>query len=79
METGTFQTATVQDYVSTYFIPLKYASGKDAEQFMRFSVTATPTFVILDADGNEIYRTRGYYEADDFISQLETARAKAAS
>jgi thioredoxin-related protein len=78
METGTFQTASVEEVVNTYFVPLKYESGKSAEQFMRFSVKATPTYVVLDADGNEIYRTIGYYEADDFISQLKIARAKVA-
>ena len=78
METGTFQTASVEEVVNTYFVPLKYESGKDAEQFMRFSVTATPSYVVLDANGNEIYRTIGYYEADDFISQLKIARAKVA-
>ncbi len=77
METGTFQTASVQESVNTYFVPLKFESGKDAEQFMRFSVTATPAYVVLDANGNEIYRTIGYYEADDFISQLKIARENA--
>ncbi len=78
METGTFQTASVQESVNTYFVPLKYESGKDAEQFMRFSVKATPSYIVLDANGNEIYRTIGYYEADDFISQLKIARDKIA-
>ena len=78
METGTFQTASVQGNVNTYFVPLKFESGKDAEQFMRFSVTATPAYVVLDANGNEIYRTIGYYDTDDFISQLKIAREKVA-
>lgn len=76
METGTFLKENVQEHIKKYFIPLKYESGRDSEQFLRFDVKATPTFIILDSKGNEIHRIIGFYSADDFIKQLELARVK---
>lgn len=76
METGTFLKEDVQRHIKKYFIPLKYESGRDAEQFQRFAVKATPTFIVLDSQGNEVYRTIGFYSPDDFIGQLEIAHSK---
>ncbi|MCK5512470.1 MAG: hypothetical protein KAI96_06655 [Thermodesulfovibrionia bacterium] len=78
METGTFLKDNVQIHINKYFIPVKYESGKDSEQFSRFAVMATPTFIFLNSKGDEICRTIGFYSADDFIKQLEHARASAA-
>jgi thioredoxin-related protein len=77
METGTFPDETVRELMNKYFIPLKYESGKDAEQFLRFGIRATPTFVFLDSKGDEIHRIIGYFSTDDFIKQLESARSSA--
>ncbi|UCH45441.1 MAG: hypothetical protein JSV11_01690 [Nitrospiraceae bacterium] len=74
METGTFLQENVKKYIGNYFVPLKYESGRDAEQFLRFSIRGTPTYVVLDAGGNEIYRLIGYNHADDFIRELDSAR-----
>ena len=73
METGTFPDETVQKYIREYFIPVKYESGRDAEQFSRFSVFSIPSFFILDADGDEVYRMLGYYSPDDFVTQFISA------
>ena len=74
METGTFLNDAVQDHILENFIPVKYESGKDAEQFTRFSISATPTYIILDARGDEVYRMIGYYSPEDLIGQLVSAR-----
>jgi thioredoxin-related protein len=74
METGTFLKEKVQEYVMKRFIPVKYESGRDAEQFLRFGVRLTPSFVFLNSNGDEIYRTVGFFSAGDFIKQLEQAR-----
>jgi len=74
METGTFLQKDVQDHIRENFIPLKYQTGKDAEQFTRFNVFALPTFVILDSEGDEVYRMVGYYKPEDFIGQMISAR-----
>jgi thioredoxin-related protein len=76
METGTFLDGAVQEFISKYFVLLKYESGKDGEQFMRFNVRGTPSFVVLDADGNELSRIVGFQEPAQLIEQLESVRAE---
>jgi thiol:disulfide interchange protein DsbD len=74
METGTFLNDAAQDHIRENFIPVKYESGKDAEQFTRFNVVAYPTYIILDAKGDEVYRMIGYYSPEDLIGQLVSAQ-----
>lgn len=71
METGTLPQEAVREHLSKYFVPLKFQSGRDADQFLRFDVRATPTYVILDEKGNELKRFIGYQSAEDFIRLLE--------
>ena len=78
MKTCTLITQGVQDYIKINFIPIKYESGADSEQFMRCGVTAKPAVIVLDSEGNEIFRKIGYFEPDVFIEKLEMARKKAA-
>jgi thioredoxin-related protein len=59
--------------VNASFIPLKYESGPDAEQFLRFGIRGTPTFIFLDSEGNEIYRVVGFHSPDDFIKEMRKA------
>jgi thioredoxin-related protein len=70
METDTFLKAEVQDVVNGSFVSLKFESGKDAEQFLRFGIKATPTYIFLDREGNELHRVIGFYSAGDFIRVL---------
>ena len=77
MNKCTLLTENVQEYIRTYFIPLKYESGVDSDQFIRFAVTAKPAIIVLDSEGNEIFRKIGYFEPDLFIEKLEKAREKA--
>jgi thioredoxin-related protein len=74
METGTFLDDNVQQYMNRYFVALKYESGKDGEQFMRFAVAGTPTCIIFDGEGNEVQRFKGYLTADDFVESMEDVR-----
>lgn len=78
MNKCTLITESVMDYISRYFVPVKYESGKDADQFMRFCVTAKPAMIVLDSAGNEIFRKIGYFEPDIFMEKLDKARKKAA-
>jgi thioredoxin-related protein len=71
METVTFLRENVQEYIINNFVPLKYNSGNDAEQFRRFDVRMTPTYVVLDAEGNETGRVIGYQAPDEFIDQID--------
>jgi thioredoxin-related protein len=78
MNTCTLITPRVQDYIKIHFISIKYESGADSDQFMRFGVTAKPAVLVFDSEGNEIFRKIGYFEPDVFIEKLEMARKKAA-
>jgi len=78
MKKCTLLTECVQEYIKKHFIPIKYESGADSDQFMRFGVTAKPAILVLDSGGNEIFRKIGYFEPDLFIKKLEMARKKAA-
>jgi thioredoxin-related protein len=78
MKSCTLISECVQDYVNKYFIPIKYESGADSDQFMRFDVTARPAIIVFDAEGIEIFRKIGYFEPELFVKKLEMAIKKAA-
>jgi thioredoxin-related protein len=73
METVTFPAEAVKGMIDRYFIPLKYESGSDAEQFLRFGIRATPTVIFLDSEGNEIHRHVGFLGAETFLKEMEKA------
>ena len=78
METGTFPDKDLQLEIGAHFIAVKYRSGHDADQFYRFGVSVEPAFLVLDSEGNEIYRKIGYFEPSLLIEQLRKAQKKAA-
>ncbi len=78
MGAGTFPDRALQQYIEKNYVPVKYVSGVDSEQFHRYGIMAEPAFIVLDPEGNEIYRKIGYFMADLLIEQLEKAKEKAA-
>jgi thioredoxin-related protein len=78
MNNGTLIDDRVRAYINKFFVPVKYESGLDSEQFMRFNITAKPAILVLDSAGNEIFRKIGCFEPVIFIEKLEKARNKAA-
>lgn len=44
---------------------------EDTEKASRYRITATPTLVFLDHDGNEVYRLLGYQEGDEIRARIE--------
>ncbi|MBI4682671.1 MAG: thioredoxin family protein [Nitrospirae bacterium] len=78
MKKCTLITESVKEYIKKFFVPLKYESGRDSDQFLRFGVSAKPAFLVLDSEGNEVFRKIGYFDPDLFIGKLEKARKKAA-
>ena len=76
METGVFPTIPLQEFIDQHFVPVKFASGTDADQFSRYDIRRVPTFLVLDQEGNEVFRETGYFEADLLIEKLEEARKK---
>jgi thioredoxin-related protein len=78
MKSSTLIAECVQDYVNEHFIPLRYESGSDSDQFMRFDVVARPAILVFDDEGTEIFRKIGYFEPEVFIKKLEMAIKKGA-
>ena len=72
METGAFLKDEVIDHINKGYVAMKFESGKDGEQFMRFNVRGTPTFLVLDAEGNELHRMMGFMGHEELLKQLST-------
>ena len=47
--------------------------GEDPEVAKKYNIKAYPTFLILDADGNEINRVVGRGDAVGFIARVKKA------
>ncbi len=78
LKASTLTAGCVRECVQEHFIAIKYESGADSEQFMRFDVHAKPATLVFDAEGNEIFRKIGYFEPEVFVTKLEMAIKKAA-
>jgi len=74
MEAGVFPNIALQELIDQHFVPVKFVSGIDADQFSRYDIKAVPTLLILDQEGNEVFREIGYYEAELLIKKLEKAK-----
>jgi TolA-binding protein len=73
MGTVTYSNEKVVKFVDFTFVPVQIeTSHKDLVE--QFKVTWTPTVILLDADGNEKYRTVGYLAPDDFIATYMVAK-----
>ena len=70
MDSITFQNAAVKALIDKSFVPLKFESGRDAEQFLRFQVKGTPTTIVLSSGGDETGRITGYQPPDELIKVL---------
>ena len=58
-------------FINNNFIPVRLHVKKHPEAMPRFNVDWTPTVLIVDADGKELYRTEGYLPPDEFLGQLQ--------
>ena len=63
--------ARVAAFINTNFIPVRLHVKNHGDQMKRFSVDWTPTVLLVDSDGKELYRIEGYLPADDFLGQLQ--------
>ena len=71
METGTFLQEKVSTYINEHFVPLKFEPGAGDDQFRHFNIRATPTCLVLDKEGKELSRIVGFYNADEFLGQMD--------
>lgn len=73
MAKNIFPLKSVGDYMNASFICIKLDAEKEGvEQARLYKIDAYPTMVIVDADGQEIYRkVGGTNSGDEFIAELK--------
>ncbi len=71
-----FPTKEAGDYFNKNFVNIKIdmEKGEGVDIAKKYSISAYPTFLILDGDGNEIGRIIGGGELDKFIKQVDQAK-----
>ncbi|MDO5525947.1 MAG: thioredoxin family protein [Prevotella sp.] len=72
MARDVFPQKELGDYMNKTFVCVKYDAEKEEKELVgRSKVTAYPTFVIFDAEGNEVTRLVGGNSAEGFKSDIE--------
>ncbi len=76
MDAVSYPNAKVIDFLSKYLAPVRVLiSSTPLPQ--QFKVKWTPTFLILDPQGEEHHRSVGFLPPEEFIPSLELGMAKA--
>ena len=72
MTSEVFMREQVGTYFNRMFVNLKMDAekGEGVELAKKYQVKAYPTFVVLKADGTEVYRTSGARPAGEFIDKI---------
>lgn len=78
MDTVTYPEEKVAEEINRNFVPLKISVLDRPGEAQSFRGTWTPTFVVMDADLTEHYRSVGYLPVEDFWAQLVLARGRVA-
>jgi hypothetical protein len=71
----TYPDERVAKFVSLNFVPVQIETSNQ-EMMRRFTVSWTPTLIVLDADGREHYRGVGFFTPDDLIATFEAAKGR---
>ncbi|HAP19550.1 MAG TPA: hypothetical protein DCR38_17535, partial [Butyricimonas virosa] len=71
MSSEVFTREQVGAYFNREFVNLKVDAekGEGVELAKKYQVKAYPTFVVLKADGTEVYRTSGARPAEEFVDK----------
>jgi thioredoxin-related protein len=74
----TFPNKDVIEYVGHRFAPGAFEWDKPGSRDLvkKYGIEWTPTFLVADPDGNEVYRFVGYLPPQDFIAQLTLGLGK---
>ena len=62
-------------FLSLNFVPVQLQSSNTA-MMQKFSVSWTPTLIVLDADGREHYRAVGFFTPEDMIATFMAAKGR---
>jgi hypothetical protein len=65
----------VAKFLSLNFVPVQIQSSNTA-MMQKFSVSWTPTLIVLDADGREHYRAVGFFTPEDMIATFMAAKGR---
>ena len=61
----------VATFINNNFTPVRRHVKTHPEAMQRFAVNWTPTVLIVDDSGKELFRIEGYLPADEFLAQLQ--------
>lgn len=75
MGTVTYPNEGVARFVDLNFIPVQ-VEITNKELTDKYSVSWTPTILVLDADGKEHYRSVGFLQPDVFIAAFEVGKGR---
>ena len=72
MSSEVFTQEQVGTYFNRVFVNMKVDAekGEGVELAKKYQVRAYPTFVVLRADGTEVYRTSGARPAEEFVDKI---------
>jgi hypothetical protein len=65
----------VAKFLSLNFVPVQIQTTNMA-MMQRFSVSWTPTLIVLDTEGREHYRAVGFFTPEDMIATFLTAKGR---
>jgi tetratricopeptide (TPR) repeat protein len=71
----TYPDERVAKFLSLNFVPVQVQTSNTA-LMQRFSVSWTPTLLVLDADGREHYRAVGFFTPEDMLASFMTAKGR---
>ncbi len=69
----TYPNDKVVSFVDYNFVPVQIETSNKA-LVKQFKVTWTPSIMVLDAEGNELYRTVGFLAPEEFIPTYMVAK-----
>jgi len=75
MDTVTYPQQEVINFIEDNFIPVQIESSNQ-NLMDKFKVKWTPTLLVLDAEGEEHYRTLGFLAPEDFIPTYMVAEGR---
>jgi thioredoxin-related protein len=72
VEKEIFTLDSVADFINEHFVPvsLDMGKGEGIAANKKFNVRAYPTFLVLNSEGDVLYRFLGYHPADIYMSHL---------
>ncbi len=75
MGTVTYPNERVAKFISLNFVPVRIETSNKA-MMQRFSVSWTPSLLVLDAEGKEHSRSVGFFAPDDLVPAFLTAKGR---